>query len=75
MEKPTPQRLVEASGISLSYANKILIDGDHRRVPPKSLAVLIFRATGWRHESIAALTEEQMAVIEEIDPWTKREAA
>jgi hypothetical protein len=31
---------------------------------------VIFRKTGWRHSSIAELTEEQMAMIETLDPWT-----
>lgn len=75
MAAPTPKELCEAAGISLSYANKILLDGDHRRVPPRSLAILIFRKTGWRHESIAELTEDQMAVFEEVDPWTPRAQA
>jgi hypothetical protein len=70
MDKPSPQALVEAAGISSSYANKILIDGEHKRTPPRSLAILIFRKTGWAHASIADLTEEQMQVFEEVDPWT-----
>ena len=74
MATPTPNDIIGATGISLSYANKILIDGEHRRVPPRSLAILIFRKTGWRHESIAELTEDQMAVFEQVDPWTPKEA-
>lgn len=70
MAKPTPQALAEAGGISLSYANKILIDGDHKRTPPRSLAILIFRRTGWPHPSIAEMTEDQMKAFEEVDPWT-----
>lgn len=70
MEKPSPQALVEAAGISISYANKILIDGEHKRTPPRSLAILIFRLTGWPHPSIRGLTEDQMKVFEEVDPWT-----
>jgi hypothetical protein len=70
MAVPTPKELVEAGGISLSYANKILLDGEHRRTPPRSLAILIFRKTGWRHSSITELTEDQMQVFEQVDPWT-----
>lgn len=76
METPTPKALVEATGISSSYASMILSDDPEKgRVPPRSLAILIFRKTGWRHESIAALTDEQMRVFEEVDPWTPRQAA
>jgi hypothetical protein len=60
----------------MSYANKILMaEGEHRRVPPRSLAILIYRRTGWRHDSIADLTEDQMSVLEQVDPWSPREAA
>lgn len=70
MAKPSPKALVEASGISSSYASMILSDGDHKRTPQRSLAILIFRKTGWRHESIADLTDDQMQVFEQVDPWT-----
>jgi hypothetical protein len=50
----------------------ILSDGEHKRVPPRSLAILLFRKTNWKHESIADLTEEQMRVFEQVDPWTPR---
>lgn len=72
MDKPSANELAEAAGISFSYASKILLDGDHRRVPPRSLAILIYRKTGWRHESIADLTEDQMKVFEQVEPWTPR---
>jgi hypothetical protein len=76
MATPTPKELTEAVDISISYANKILMsDGDHRRIPPRSLAILIFRRTGWRHDSIAGLTEEQMMVFEQVDPWSPRSEA
>lgn len=60
---------MDAGGISLSYANKILIGGEHGRKPPRALAIRIFRETGWRHDSIAELTEEQMRILDEIEPW------
>jgi hypothetical protein len=72
MDKPSPKQLVDAAGISPSYASMILSDGDHRRVPPRSLAILLFRKTNWRHPSITDLTDEQMAVFEQVDPWTPR---
>lgn len=79
MEAPSPKELTEAVDISQPYASMILSDSDDpakRRTPTRSLAILIFRKTGWRHPSIDGLTEEQMRVFEEVDPWApKREAA
>jgi hypothetical protein len=76
MPKPTQTELIEATGISQPYASMILMDqGEHRRVPARSLAILIFRKTGWKHPSIADLTEEQMRVFEEVDPWSPKQAA
>lgn len=72
MASPSPKAIVEATGISPSYASMILSDGEHRRIPPRSLAILIFRKTGWKHESIGDLTEQQMRVFEEVDPWVPR---
>lgn len=70
MAIPTPKELTEAAGISVSYANKILMDkGEHSRTPPRSLAILIYRKTGWQHPCIVDLTEDQMRVFEEVDPW------
>ena len=39
------------------------------RKPPRGLAIRIFRATGWKHPQIEALTDEQITVIEQVDPW------
>lgn len=58
--------------ISLSYASEIV---NGKRTPSRPLGIHIFRRTGWKHPSIAELTEEQMRVIEELDPWTPRQAA
>jgi len=79
MDSPTPKQLVDATGISSSYASMILSDDpEKRRIPPRSLAIAIFRGTGWKHPTIAPLTEDEMAVFERHDPWTppkEREAA
>lgn len=76
MEKPTPKALVEAAGISSSYAYMILSDETNdqnkSRTPPRPLAILIFRKTGWKHLSIANLTDEEIDVIERVEPWTPR---
>jgi hypothetical protein len=63
---PRTQELADAVGISKSYASEILSG----KRPARSLAIHIFRKTGWRHETIADLTDEQMAMLEQIEPWT-----
>ncbi len=75
---PTAVEIADAVTISRSYAAMILNDsGDPNksRTPPRSLAILIYRRLGYRHPSIAELTEDQMKVFEEVDPWTPRQAA
>lgn len=77
MEKPTIAALRDAVSISQSYASMILSDSDDPekfRTPPRALAILIFRKLGWKHPSIADLTDEQMQVIEQIEQWTPRKA-
>lgn len=72
MSKPSQTDLI-ALGISQPYASMILSDSDDpakRRTPARSLAILIFRKFDWKHPSIADLTEDQMKVFEEVDPWT-----
>lgn len=79
MSKPSQAELIDATNISQSYASMILSDEwpdpAKSRTPARSLAILIFRKFGWRHPSIADLTEEQMRVFEEVDPWTPRKEA
>lgn len=77
MDKPSPKDLLEAvPGISSAYASMILNDDpDKNRTPQRSLAILIFRKIGWKHPSIDDLTEEQMRVFEDVDPWTPRKQA
>lgn len=78
MTKPSAKDLQEAiPTISPSYASMILNDSDDpskSRTPARSLAILIYRKTNWRHPSIADLTEDQMKVFEQVDPWTPRQA-
>lgn len=55
----------------------ILNDSDDpalSRTPPRSLAIVIYRKLGWRHPTIADLTEDQMKVFEDVDPWTPAKA-
>lgn len=70
---PATQELADAAGISKSYASEIL--NGKRETLGRPLAIHIYRTTGWRHSSIADLTEEQMQVYEQVDRWSPREAA
>ncbi|UQS94868.1 Cro/CI repressor [Pseudanabaena phage Pam1] len=70
MDTPRTSELASKAGISKSYASEIL---KAKRRPSRPLAIHIFRSTGWRHPSIADLTDEQMATLEAIEPW--RQAA
>lgn len=64
---PKTADLSAAADISLSYASEIV---NGKRQPSRPLAIHIFRKLGWKHESIAELTEDQIAVLEQIEPWT-----
>lgn len=66
---PSLNKQLVSLGISKAYASMIL-SGKQR--PAVALAIHIFRATGFRHERIANLTEHQMAVFEQVEPWTPR---
>ncbi len=63
---PTAKCVSDEVGISPSYASMIL---SLQRLPPKSLAIAIFRKTSWRHPVIRKMTEDEMAVFEKHDPW------
>ena len=65
MGKPTVTELARAAGISKPYACEIL----GARVPARPLAIHIFRTTGWKHEIIADLSDEQIALLESVEPW------
>ena len=66
-KEPSMNARVIAVGISKTYASMIL---SGKAKPARSLSIAIFRATGWRHESIAALTEEQITTLEAIERWS-----
>lgn len=70
MERPTTMELAGKAGISKSYASEILSG----REPRRPLAIHIMRTTGWRHPVIAGLSDEQISVLESIEPWTPRAA-
>ncbi len=67
MTKPTTSAFAEAAGISTGYASDIL---NGNRPMPRALAIHMLRQIGWQHESIAELTDAQITVLAEIDPWT-----
>jgi hypothetical protein len=69
-DKPGTAELSAAIGISKGHASDILSE-DSPRNPSRKLAIHIYRVTGWKHPTIADLTEEQMAVLEQVEPWTK----
>lgn len=69
---PTISDLRAATGISQSYASMIL---KKSRSPSRGLAIRIFRETGWRHEILAELTDEQIATLEQIEPWQPQATA
>jgi transcriptional regulator with XRE-family HTH domain len=72
MSKPTFSELVEATGISRGYASDIL---NGKQAPSRPLAVHIYRKTGWRHPLLAGLSDEQLDVLESIEPWSPSQAA
>lgn len=43
--------------------------------PTRPLAIHIFRCTGWKHPRLADLSDEQIAMLEGIEPWQGAEAA
>ena len=66
METPTARRICDEAGISPSYAHMIL-SGERR--PSRPLAIHILRRTGWRHPILEGLTDEQIAMLETVEPW------
>ena len=72
METITPTKLSEAAGISVPYAWQIM---NGKRAPSRPLAIHILRKTGWRHDLIADLSDEQIAMLEQIEPWSPKQAA
>lgn len=65
---PAYTELADKAGISRSYANEIV----KGRQPKRPLAIHIFRATGWKHPVLSGLTDDQIAMLESVEPWTHR---
>lgn len=70
---PGTQELADKAGISKSYASEIL--AGKRKSLNRALAIHIYRKTGWQHESIADLTDDQIDTLEPFERWSPREAA
>jgi hypothetical protein len=68
-QAPSITVLREATGISQSYASMILSGS---RAPKRALAIRIFKSTGWRHSVLEGLTDEQIDVLEQVEPWERR---
>lgn len=62
--KPRVKTLVDKLGISKGHASNVLNGVDD---PSRHLAIRIFRATGWKHPTIAMLTTRQIKTLEEIE--------
>lgn len=43
---------------------------NEKRDPPRSLAIHIFRRTGWKPTVISDLTDAQIDVLEQVEPWS-----
>ena len=65
---PTQSDLI-AAGISQPYAS--LIQNGTRDFPI-ALAVHFARTTGWRHEMLHDLTEEQIEGLAKVHPWPRQ---
>jgi transcriptional regulator with XRE-family HTH domain len=70
--EPKQSDLIDKAGISQTYASLIL---NGKRAPSRALAIHIFRTTGWRHHILADLSDDQISMLEAIEPWTPRIAA
>ncbi len=64
--------MAEAARISLPYASQII---GGKRKPPRPLAIHILRTTGWRHAVLDGLTDEQIELLEQIEPYQPKQAA
>lgn len=73
MTQPSIAALMDAVGISKTYASDIL---GNRQPPSRALAVHIFRKTGWKAPVIADLSEPQIDVLEQaLGPWQPPKSA
>jgi transcriptional regulator with XRE-family HTH domain len=72
MGKPTIRQLMDAVGISKSYAS-IILSG--KQDPSRPLAIHIYRQTGWKADLIANLSDAEIDTLEDAEkvagklPW------
>lgn len=62
---------IVAMGVSKTHAS-LIVRGI--QPPSLSLAIAIWRATGWKCPRIEQATDEQLRIIEHLDPWTPKAA-
>lgn len=73
MSKPdTPTAFASATGISVPYASQLLSGS---RNPSRPLAIHLLRTTGWKHPVLAELSDEQIDMLEAVEPWAPRNEA
>lgn len=70
--KPTIRQVVEATGISRTYACDILNGNQPPSIP---VALEIYRKLGWKSPNIAHLTDEQIDLVEKAEKLTGKAAA
>ena len=68
MAKPTTRKLVEATGISRTYAHDILSD---KQPPSLPLAIEIHRLTGWKHSLIEDMSQVALDELAAALPWQR----
>ncbi len=70
-KEPSMNQRIVALGISKTHASQII---NGKGDPCLSLAVAIWRATGWKCQRIAHVTDEHLAIVEEVEPWVPAKA-
>lgn len=70
--KPRVMDVVKAVGISKGHASNILSGADD---PSRSLAIRIYRATGWRHPAIEHLSTKQIRAFEDLEAADLKKAS
>lgn len=68
MAKPTATQLMDAAGISRTYAHYILTG---ERQPARPLAIHLYRQLNYKLPPIEHLTDEQIDVLETVEPWQR----
>lgn len=70
-DAPEYVELASKTGISPNYAHEIL---NGKRTPSRPLAIHIYRRTGRRLAPIVELSDEQIALLEQLEPYQERAA-